>query len=238
MPRHNITALGISTFLHLGLPALFFIVGSSAATPPVAKTVPISLSMFKPAPPPVVVEPVVVAKVEPPPKPEVKPKPKPKPKAKPKPKPKPKKKPKPEPVVEHEPVEYIEPIVQQPPVQVAKIAPAPVAAPAPTQPAFDPGKLALIEASYQSRLRQLIDEKKTYPRRAKRLGREGKVYVSFVVLPDGTIQEVTLREGSGVKILDQAAIKAILAVSGALPFPTEVKRHRWTFTVPISYELL
>ena len=272
MHRHNFAALGISVLLHLGLPALIFFSGSQAATPPTVKTLPVSLTMFKPAPtpPPVVVEPVVVAKVEPPPKPKpkvkAKPKPKPKPKvkAKPKPKPKPKtkirKKPKPkpkplpepviEPIVEQTPVEEIEPPIEYQAPQVAVVTPAPAPAPAPVtavppvtanppaQPDFDPGKLALIEASYQTRLRQLIESKKKYPRRAKRLGHQGKVYVSFVVLPDGTIEQVELKEGSGANILDHAAMKTIISLSGTLPFPDEIKRQRWIFTIPISYELL
>ncbi len=245
--RHNFTGLGIALLMHLSVPAILFLSGSQAATPAVAQAVPVSLSMFKPAPPPAVVAPVVVAKVEPPPpkpKPQVKPKPKPKPKIKNKPKPKPIPEPEIEPVVEQQPVEEIETIVEYQPQQVAIAAPAPtpvapeLSAPPPAQPSFDPGKLALIEASYQSQLRQLIEAKKTYPRRAKRLGREGKVFVSFVVYPDGTIETVELKEGSGVKILDQAAIKTILSISGVLPFPNEINRDRWTFTVPISYELL
>ena len=273
MHRHNFAALGISVLLHLGLPALIFFSGSQAATPPTVKTLPVSLTMFKPAPtpPPVVVEPVVVAKVEPPPKPKpkvkakpkpkpkVKPKPKPKPKVKPKPKPKPKPKVKPkpepepepiiEPIVEQEiepPIEYQEPPIEYQAPQVAVVTPAPapvtavppVTANPPAQPDFDPGKLALIEASYQTRLRQLIESKKKYPRRAKRLGHQGKVYVSFVVLPDGTIEQVELKEGSGANILDHAAMKTIISLSGTLPFPDEIKRQRWIFTIPISYELL
>ncbi len=246
MRHHNYTGLGIALALHISIPAVIFLSGGQAAPPPVPATqvLPISLSMFKPPPPaPPVVEPVVVAKVEPPPKPKpkpkVKPKPKEKPKVKPKEKPKPKPPPTPEPVVVQEPIEEVTPLQEfTPPVQPQPVAVAKSAPVAPSQPAFDPGKLALIESNYRSQLRQLIESKKQYPRRAKQLGREGRVYVTFVVLPDGTIEDIKIKEGSGTKILDKAAIKTILSVSGKLPFPAEIGRGRWTFTLPIAYELL
>lgn len=253
MRGRNVIALGVSALLHLSVPTWLFLSGSKVVPAPAAKPVPLTLNMFKPAPPPKVVEqvvePVVIAKVEPTPKPKPKVKPKPKPKPKFTQKPKPKPIPEPEPVIEPmiEPiadevieVEIMEPQIvrQQPefvPPQTTQLAPAQQQ---PPQPAIDPNKLALIESSYQSRLRDLIEAKKTYPRRAKRLGREGMATVTFVVLPDGTIEEVQLKQGSGTKVLDQAAMKTILSLSGAIPFPNEIKRSRWVFTIPIAYDLI
>ena len=254
MRRHNVFALGVSVLLHLGVPALVvFTVGSKVVPLPAVKPVPLSLNMFKQAPPPKVVEQVnkpvavAVAKVEPPP-----PKPKPKVKLRPKPKPKLTQKPKPVPEPESEPEPQIEPIVDEvieaeviePQIVVVQPEVVPIATPPaqaqrqPPQSTMDPSKLALIEASYQSRLRELIEAKKTYPRRAKRMGREGMATVSFVVLADGTIEAVELREGSGTKVLDQAAMNTIISLSGILPFPSEINRSRWVFTIPIAYDLL
>jgi len=48
-----------------------------------------------------------------------------------------------------------------------------------------------------------------YPPGARRAGLQGKVLVAFVLLADGRIRDLTVREGCGHEVLDAAAVRAI-----------------------------
>ncbi|MEJ2463923.1 MAG: energy transducer TonB [Candidatus Thiodiazotropha sp.] len=175
-------------------------------------------------------EPIVV---EPPPPPKPKPKPKPEPKLKPKPEPK--LKPKPEPKLKPKPPPEVKPIepVKPPPAPVEPI----VTAPPPVMPAVDTGLIRRLEEEYKAALRQAIETNKGYPRRAVRLRQEGEVVVGFTVLRNGVIEQLRVIESSGSGLLDKAARAAVEKISGQLPFPDELERSEWDFTVPINYAL-
>jgi protein TonB len=68
--------------------------------------------------------------------------------------------------------------------------------------------------AYRSRIIELINAKKSYPRVARRRGIEGAVEVSFTVTADGQVAEL-ICEGSR-DIFEQSACETILA---ATPFP-------------------
>lgn len=55
-----------------------------------------------------------------------------------------------------------------------------------------------------------------YPPNARRNGLQGRVLLEFVLLADGWIRDLVLRSGSGVPVLDDAALSA---VEKAAPFP-------------------
>jgi periplasmic protein TonB len=55
-----------------------------------------------------------------------------------------------------------------------------------------------------------------YPAQARRNGLGGKVLLSFLLLADGAIRDLTVREGSGSALLDAAALAAVREAS---PFP-------------------
>jgi protein TonB len=55
-----------------------------------------------------------------------------------------------------------------------------------------------------------------YPPNARRNGLQGRVLLEFVLLADGWIRDLVLRSGSGVPVLDAAALAA---VEKAAPFP-------------------
>ena len=67
---------------------------------------------------------------------------------------------------------------------------------------------------YYSLLRAHIESRKYYPRRARKLGIEGDVEVSFVLLENGEASNIT--STGGHRLLNQAAIKSI---SEAMPLP-------------------
>ncbi len=241
--RYEAAGLLTSVALHAAI-VLPLLAGSFRPAPVAVNATPLTLAMFQPPSPPQKTKPA------PPPEPRVAPQPKPRPKPKPKkqkrhrPKPHPKPvkkirpKPRPTPMVETHPLPEPAP---EPASQSAPPVSAPAATvaapPAPTQSAIDPGLIQMAEARYKAQLKKLIEANKQYPRRARRLGQQGKALVTFVIDRNGDISQIDITRSSGRKILDQAVIDTIRKISGKLPFPEEIRRQRWTFTVPITFRL-
>lgn len=251
-----LAGFGISALVHaiVGLVVVPLLLWQDKlGVPEVQPTVvPLSLAQFQPAPPPAPVVPV--AKPEPPPKPVEKPKPvtKPQPVEKPKPekktvekklaaatKPKSDNPPKPEaPVVK--PVVTPSPsptpaVATQAVTPVPKAVPVPKPAPvAPSAPAIDN---AAAEAAYRQKLQNLIGARKQYPRQAERAEVEGIVTVSFTVLPNGTITGARVSQSSGNEWLDKAALQAVNASSGMLPFPAGIHKKQWDFALKVNFKL-
>lgn len=81
-------------------------------------------------------------------------------------------------------------------------------------------------------IRDAIQLAIAYPATARRMGWEGKVVVAFHLLPDGSVRNVRVVEGSGHAALDRGAIDA---VRNASPFPrTPVEAEVIT---PVVYRL-
>ncbi len=102
-----------------------------------------------------------------------------------------------------------------------------------------PGKGVSGEAMKQSYLkehfayiRRLVQQKLSYPKMARKRGWEGKVIVSFVVCIDGHARDITIRESSGIEVLDK---NATVAVRDASPFPRPPIEAQ--MIIPISYTL-
>lgn len=66
---------------------------------------------------------------------------------------------------------------------------------------------------------------------------EGSVAVSFTVIPNGAISGVRISKSSGNTWLDKAALQAVKATSGALPFPPEIRKPQWTFSLTVNFKL-
>jgi len=257
-----LVGFGVSALLHIVawlevMPLLLW--QDKLALPEAQATiVPLSLAQFQPAPPPVPIVPVVpapVVKSEPPPKQVEKTKPaaKPKPEKKPvekklpaKTKPTPDKPPKPaapaeKPVSRPPPVST--PVRVAPAVAVQPVTPAPKAAQvfksAPAAPVASVPKVnnAAAEATYRQKLQSLIAARKQYPRMAEKAEVEGTVTVSFTVLPNGTITGARVSQSSGNEWLDKAAVQAVNATSGALPFPAGIHRTQWDFALKVNFKL-
>ena len=196
----------------------------------------------KPAPKPV---PQPVPKPKPVPQPVPKPEPRSAPKPVSKPIPKPIASPKPQPIVkavtakpQPETVSRAEPMLHPTPSPVRPIAapkPVPVA-PAAPKPAPVTNNPA-AEAAYRAKLQNLIAARKQYPRMAEKMEAEGTVSVAFTVLPNGTITGARVASSSGNQWLDQAAVQAVNAISGALPFPPDIRKPQWGFTIGVSFHL-
>ncbi|MEZ5453525.1 MAG: energy transducer TonB [Thiothrix sp.] len=246
--KYHLTGFGVSALVHVGvllasLPLLLWQdrLGQVEERQPVQ----LSLAQFVPAPPPAE-PPAPPPVVEPePPRPEPKPVEKPKPKPEPKPvkKPKVEKKPveKPQAAPKAEPQPPKPQPVSRPPPQPAPAVPAvprPVAPPAPkaTPPAQAADNKA-AEAAYKARLQNLIASRKQYPRMAEKAEVEGSVVVAFTVKPNGTITGARVSKSSGNNWLDKAAVQAVNAASGALPFPPEIRKPQWAFSLTVNFRL-
>ncbi len=103
-------------------------------------------------------------------------------------------------------------------------APAAVSARPAPPPAHSPGPVATPESTLQRQryladLLRALDRHKSYPLKARRLGREGRVVLRVTVRRDGKITGAVVAESSGVRTLDRAAVKAARRLDRFRPFP-------------------
>jgi protein TonB len=84
-----------------------------------------------------------------------------------------------------------------------------------------------------SYIRDMIQKKIIYPALARRMGWEGKVTVSFIVVSDGRVRNIEIKEGSGRDILDKSAVETIRIASPFPAPPTEAQ-----IIIPIFYKLI
>jgi protein TonB len=212
-------ALGIEA---LALGALAWFLSRPPAPPPPPAPVEITLAQPKPLP-----------KVVPP-------KPQPKPQPKPKPVPRHIPKPRPHPVVHPKPLPPPPlPRIQPPPAPVAAARPAmPVTPPPPApppQPKAPKPDSAAVKASFESLLREAIQDAVQYPEAARLMHLEGRVLVSFHYL-DGQVSQLRVVTSSGMPPLDQAALRAVRAA----PYPetpAALAGHPMDFTIWVRFKL-
>lgn len=240
--KYHLTGFGVSAVFHggvllLALPLLLWQekLGKQEKTQPVI----LSVTQFQaapaapPAPEPTPIPPAIVPK---PPKPIPAEKPKPKPVGKPKPRAavvaKPQPKPAEKPNVKPEPHSETHP---QLPFVAAE--PAPKAAPISQPPPAAMAENRAAETAYRAKLQGLIAARKQYPSMAERMDAEGTVMVAFTVTPNGIVNAARISKSSGNEWLDKAAVQAVNAVSGVLPFPPEIHKARWDFTLAVNFQL-
>jgi protein TonB len=71
-----------------------------------------------------------------------------------------------------------------------------------------------------------------YPAKARRLGWQGRVLLSFVITLDGSIKETRVLQGSGFEVLDKNALETVKETA---PFPKPPAEAR--LVIPITYRL-
>lgn len=81
-------------------------------------------------------------------------------------------------------------------------------------------------------IRETIIKNIQYPERARRMGWEGKVLLSFVVLENGSVREVKVLNSSGFMILDENAKEAVLKATFSKKIP-----YRLVIVLPVEYKL-
>lgn len=130
--------------------------------------------------------------------------PKPLPVEQPKPKPKPKPKPQPKP-------KPLPPPPEGPPSEKAVSAPAPEPEPAAATPlaAKEADELAAPVEQPRVDASQSNNPAPVYPTLSRRLREQGTVYLELMILPDGSVSEISVKTSSGFGRLDAAALDAV-----------------------------
>lgn len=83
-----------------------------------------------------------------------------------------------------------------------------------------------------------LQENIVYPESALKAGKQGTVYVSFLVMKDGKIDSVKLERGiPNAPELGQEAMRVISAMPNWIPGKMNGKAVRIKMTVPIKFEL-
>jgi protein TonB len=126
-------------------------------------------------------------------------------KPKPKPKPKPKEPPKPKPPVELPPSEKA---ISQP-QEVIEEAPPPPTVPAAMPATEDNDSLGAPITPPQMDANPLNNPAPAYPVLSRRMKEQGVVLLEILILPDGSVGEIHIKESSGFKRLDETAVKAV-----------------------------
>lgn len=90
---------------------------------------------------------------------------------------------------------------------------------------------------YQAKVRQRIEQAKFYPRKAKRLRKQGVVSVRFAITQSGQVIELKIESSSDVAALDQAALDAVTKSSPFPPLPAHYPNDHWRFEVMLIYDL-
>lgn len=81
-------------------------------------------------------------------------------------------------------------------------------------------------------IRDAVIKNVKYPERARRLGLEGKVLLSFIVLENGTTKEIKVMQSSGHPLLDESAKEAV-----AMTRITRGATYRVVVSLPITFRL-
>ena len=81
-------------------------------------------------------------------------------------------------------------------------------------------------------IRDAVIKNVKYPERARRLGLEGKVILSFIVLENGTTKEIKVINSSGHLLLDESAKEAVAMTRIARRGP-----YRVVVNLPIMFRL-
>lgn len=88
----------------------------------------------------------------------------------------------------------------------------------------------------QEALAAFIKQEVKYPKKAKRAGIQGKVYVSFIVEKDGSVTEVSIARGVD-PLLDEEAMRAVRLMPKWKPGLMNGTPVRTKFNLPVSFVL-
>ena len=94
-----------------------------------------------------------------------------------------------------------------------------------------------LEQQYEQGIRQRIEQKKVYPRHAKRMRKQGVVKVAFTISRNGIVSRLRIVKSSGVKSLDKAALSAVKKVGRFPAIPAGIRKSAWNFNIKIDYHL-
>lgn len=94
------------------------------------------------------------------------------------------------------------------------------------------------KAFYLSQVRNQINNKKSYPKIAKRLRHEGQLKVELLIDSSGKIISTRYLKKSSSRILDKAAEELLRSLDSFGQIPTTIKERPLRAVIPISYNLI
>jgi TonB family protein len=97
--------------------------------------------------------------------------------------------------------------------------------------------LEQIKLAYLNALKIEIEKNKEYLMIVKSSDQTGIVGISFIILKDGAIIDVTLRKRSKYPTLNILALRLISKLKRFRPIPYELKMDRWKIDIDIEYKL-
>ncbi len=147
--------------------------------------------------------------------------------------------PQPEPPPQPKPIPALKPVpmpeIQElPEKQEPEIEPEPEFTPV-QKPVPPPD--AVATARYEQLLVAWLEKHKQYPRRAKRLRIEGEGRLRILINSKGQLQNVTLDQTTGNRLLDKAALQMVHRADPFPPMPESDARHELEFIVPVVFAL-
>ncbi|MEX2221381.1 MAG: energy transducer TonB [Candidatus Rokuibacteriota bacterium] len=105
----------------------------------------------------------------------------------------------------------------------------------------EPIPLDTPEPKYQdyfNKVRERIKEKWTYPRLAGERGIEGELLIEFHIAKDGRLEFIALRNSSGVSILDDYALNAVMLAQPFPPVPDDIAKRTLAINGQFRYQIV
>lgn len=102
---------------------------------------------------------------------------------------------------------------------------------------ISPEQMGKIKKTFLTQVRSKIAQTKYYPRTARRRGLEGEPVVVFTLGNNGNLIAVSINNPSRYKLLDKAALDAVISASPYPPIPEPLKMKTIRFKLPISFIL-
>ena len=90
---------------------------------------------------------------------------------------------------------------------------------------------------YVTNLQKKIVQAAQYPQEAREYGWEGTVKLNLLILNDGTLAFVLIKESSGYEIFDEYAIRRAKGIAPYDSFPANTNLKELNVTIPIVYNL-
>ncbi len=104
----------------------------------------------------------------------------------------------------------------------------------------NPNQARLAESAQEIYIAEVIrhlNSQKRYPEIARKLRQQGRVILEFRLSKDGSVLEAKIKEPSTYQLLNESAESIVKNLKNLRPFPEEVQRTTWLFTVPVDYQL-
>lgn len=91
-------------------------------------------------------------------------------------------------------------------------------------------------AYYTHMIEDIITRNVVYPAQARETQDEGIVKIDIYLLPDGNLREASVRESSGSRVLDDAALIAVRDMAPYPSFPSQINQTELRLTVPVVFK--